>query len=88
MHKNEKPFEIIVLGPPVSGKGTQARLISVTFDIPHISAGEILHTIKADPSHPLAQEVAQYIDSGSLVPDELVNNLVLKRIKQDDCQYG
>ena len=88
MPKNEKLFEIIVLGPPVSGKGTQASLISTTFEIPHISTGQILHTIKSDTNHPLSKEVAGYIDSGLLAPDELVNNLVLERIKQDDCQYG
>ena len=40
----DRPFEIIVLGPPVSGKGTQAELLAKTFDIPHISTGQILHS--------------------------------------------
>jgi len=88
MNKNEKPFELIVLGPPVSGKGTQTELVAKTFDIPHISTGVILHNIKADLSNPLAQEVMGYMDNGKLVPTELVNRLVADRIKQADCKLG
>ena len=88
MFKNEKPFELIVLGPPVSGKGTQTELIAKTFDIPHISTGVILHAIKSDPSHPAAAEVMGYMDKGQLVPTELVNRLVADRIKQSDCRLG
>ncbi|MEI7621109.1 MAG: nucleoside monophosphate kinase [Candidatus Moraniibacteriota bacterium] len=86
MFKNEKPFEIIVLGPPVSGKGTQAHLLSKTFDVPHISTGTILHNIKADKNHPMAEEVSGYMNAGKLVPTELVNRLVADRIKQEDCK--
>lgn len=88
MNKNDKPFELIVLGPPVSGKGTQTELVAKTFDIPHISTGVILHAIKSDPAHPLAAEVMGYMDNGKLVPTELVNRLVADRIKQDDCRLG
>lgn len=88
MFKNEKPFEIIVLGPPVSGKGTQTELISKTFELPHISTGQILHTIKADSANPLSSEVMSYMDKGQLVPTELVNCLVADRIKQEDCKFG
>lgn len=88
MPRNDKPFEIIVLGPPVSGKGTQAKLLADTFGIPHISTGQILHAIKTDTSNPLSSEVVEYMDQGQLVPDDLVNKLVLDRIKQDDCRFG
>lgn len=88
MFKNEKPFEIILLGPPVSGKGTQADLVAATFDVPHISTGQILHAIKTDAENPLAAEVASYIDFGKLVPSELVNKLVVDRIKKEDCKAG
>ncbi|HQA63785.1 MAG TPA: nucleoside monophosphate kinase [bacterium] len=84
----DRPFEIIVLGPPVSGKGTQAELLAKTFDIPHISTGQILHSIKDDIANPLAQKVAEFMNAGSLVPDELVNQLVADRIKKDDCVNG
>lgn len=88
MFLNEKPFELIFLGPPVSGKGTQTELIAKTFDIPHISTGVILHGVKSETNNPLAQEVASYMDSGQLVPSELVNRLVAERIKKDDCRFG
>lgn len=88
MFLNEKPFELIFLGPPVSGKGTQTELIAKTFDIPHISTGVILHGIKSEVDNPLAQEVASYMDGGKLVPSELVNRLVADRIKKDDCKFG
>jgi len=88
MQKNDKPFELIVLGPPVSGKGTQTELIAKTFDIPHISTGVILHGIKSDPSNPLAQEVSKYMDAGQLMPTDIVNHLVADRIKKDDCRLG
>lgn len=88
MAKNQKPFEIIFLGPPVSGKGTQAQLLSETFDIPHISMGQILHAIKSDANNSLAKEVAGYMDAGALVPDQLVDKLLLARIKESDCLFG
>ncbi|MEI6288275.1 MAG: nucleoside monophosphate kinase [bacterium] len=88
MNKNEKPFEIIVLGPPVSGKGTQTELIAKTFDVPHISTGVILHNIKSDTQNPLSAEVIACMDKGQLVPTELVNRLVVDRIKQEDCKLG
>jgi len=88
MSKNEKPFEIIVLGPPVSGKGTQAELLAKTFQLPHISTGQILHAIKADVSNHLSAEVINYMDKGQLVPGDLVNRLVAERIKQEDCRFG
>ncbi len=88
MFLNEKPFELIFLGPPVSGKGTQTELIAKTFDIPHISTGVILHGIKSDVENPLAQEVAGYMNNGQLVPGDLVNRLVADRIKKEDCKFG
>ncbi|MFA5029655.1 MAG: nucleoside monophosphate kinase [Patescibacteria group bacterium] len=88
MFQNEKPFEIIVLGPPVSGKGTQAGLLAKTFDIPHVSSGQILSSIKNDSSHPLSAEVKAYIEKGQLVPTEVVDHLVVERIKKDDCKFG
>lgn len=88
MNKNEKPFELIVLGPPVSGKGTQTELIAKTFAIPHISTGVILHNLKEQTGNPLAEEVKACMDGGRLVPTELVNRLVAERIKEADCGLG
>lgn len=86
--ENNKPFEIIVLGPPVSGKGTQAGLLAKTFDIPHISAGQILHSMAKDAASELSQSIAAYMKQGQLVPDDLINNLIAERIKQADCRLG
>lgn len=86
--KNNKPFEIILFGPPASGKGTQAKLLSQTFEIPHISTGDLLRAIKSDKSHPMSQEIADLIDNGKLVSDELISKMMLSRIKQEDCNNG
>jgi len=88
MFLNDKPFELIFLGPPVSGKGTQTELVAKTFDIPHISTGVILHNIKGETDNPLAQEVTAHMNAGTLVPTELVNRLVADRIKKADCKFG
>ena len=88
MSKNHKPFEIILFGPPASGKGTQAKLLADTFDIPHISTGHLLREVKADSTNNLAKEIADLIDNGQLVSDDLVNQMVAERIKKDDCRFG
>ena len=71
MFKNEKPFELIVLGPPVSGKGTQTELIAKTFDIPHISTGEMLRDhVRLPGEHVrLASEPGDEFVVGSLHAD-------------------
>lgn len=88
MNKNDKPFEIILFGPPASGKGTQAQLLSQTFEIPHISTGDLLRAVKSDPSNPLGQKIAELIDNGQLVSDEMISQMVLEKIRLPDCQVG
>ena len=88
MFKNEKPLELIVLGAPVSGKGTQTEFLAQTFGVPHISTGQILAEIKADKSNPLSAEVTDCLDHGQLVTSELVNRLVEDRFTKLDCQKG
>ena len=83
-----KPFEIIMFGPPASGKGTQAELLSGTFKIPHISTGDLLRAVKADKSNPLCAEITELIDNGKLVSDELATEMVKERLKDEDCQSG
>lgn len=85
---NNKQFEIILFGPPASGKGTQARLLHDTFDVPHISTGDILRAVKLDSSNPLAEKVAELIDHGRLIPDKMMNQIVKDRITKDDCKQG
>jgi adenylate kinase len=83
-----RPPRVIVLsGPPGSGKGTQAKLLIESLQVPHISTGDMLreHIQAGDP---LGQEVQALMRSGNLVPDELVNRLVQDRIKEPDCEKG
>lgn len=80
-------IRIILLGPPGAGKGTQARLIQQHFQIPQISTGDMLRAaVKAQS--PLGMEVKQVMDSGQLVSDDIIIQLVKERITQDDCQNG
>lgn len=78
---------IVLLGPPGSGKGTQAEKISEEFGLPQVSTGNILrHEIET--STPLGIKAKSYMGGGELVPDELVDEMVRKRIKKDDCRGG
>ena len=78
---------IILFGSPGSGKGTQARLLQIALDIPHISTGDMLRShIEAGDS--IGVESNGLIRSGRLVPDEMVNDLVRQRLQQPDCRKG
>ena len=80
-------MKIIMLGAPGSGKGTQADKICAKYEIPHISTGDIFRAnIKNNTE--LGQKAKSYMDKGELVPDELVVDLVVDRIKADDCKNG
>ncbi len=78
---------IILLGAPGAGKGTQAALIAEAFCVPHISTGDILRR-NIKEGTPLGKEAKNYIDKGALVPDEVVIGLVESRLKEDDCNNG
>ena len=80
-------MRIIIFGPQGSGKGTQAELIARRHHWPYISTGDIFrYNLKNQTK--LGQEVAEYINSGHLVPDALTNQLVKDRINQPDCAVG
>lgn len=80
-------MKIIMLGAPGAGKGTQAKQIADKYKIPHISTGDIFRAnIKNNTE--LGQKAKQYMDKGLLVPDELTCDLVMDRIKQEDCKNG
>ena len=80
-------MKIIMLGAPGAGKGTQAKQIADKDKSPHISTGDIFRAnIKNNTE--LGQKAKQYMDQGLLVPDELTCDLVMDRIKQDDCKNG
>lgn len=78
---------LIFLGPPGAGKGTQAKHLSETLEIPHISTGDILRSAIAQAT-PLGQKAKAYVEKGELVPDELLLDLVRDRLKQPDAHEG
>ncbi|MBE9052271.1 adenylate kinase [Nostocales cyanobacterium LEGE 11386] len=78
---------LIFLGPPGSGKGTQAQILAQDLNIPHISTGEILRQAMQEQT-PLGIKAQYYVNSGELVPDELVQDLVQERLSQPDTQSG
>ena len=80
-------MQIIILGPPGAGKGTQANLLCDYFKIPKISTGDMLRSAIAERSS-LGQEVEAVISRGDLVSDEIMVALVKSRISQPDCGKG
>jgi len=78
---------LIFLGPPGAGKGTQAQVLAEHLHIPHISTGEILRQAMKEQT-PLGIKAQGYVDSGELVPDQLVQDLVEERLNQADAQSG
>lgn len=80
-------MKIVMLGAPGAGKGTQAKMISEKYGIPHISTGDIFRAnIKENTD--LGKKAKEYMDKGLLVPDELVVDLVVDRLAQDDAKTG
>jgi adenylate kinase len=80
-------MRIILLGCPGAGKGTQAKLITEKYAIPPISTGDILRNAIRQNT-PLGQKVKAIVESGQLVPDDIVIQLVSERIQQPDCAKG
>ncbi|HLC18519.1 MAG TPA: adenylate kinase [Thermodesulfobacteriota bacterium] len=78
---------IILLGPPGAGKGTQGKTLSERFNIPQISTGDILRENFRNKT-PLGLEAKGYMDRGVLVPNGIVVGMVVERINQDDCSTG
>ena len=80
-------MKIIMLGAPGAGKGTQAIKIAAKYEIPHISTGDIFRANIKNGTE-LGNKAKTYMDQGLLVPDELVVDIVVDRVKQDDCLNG
>ena len=80
-------MNLILLGAPGAGKGTQAEVICKALNIPAISPGNILREAITNQT-PLGMEAKTYMDGGKLVPDEIVINILKERLQQDDCQNG
>ena len=87
MHPDVPAVNIVLIGPPGCGKGTQAVRLAERYAIPHISTGEILRAaVRAGT--PLGREVAATLASGSLVGDEMMTDLVRERLAQPDVAAG
>src|SRR5690554_46248 len=82
-----KRTNLVLLGPPGAGKGTQAEKLTVDFAIPHISTGDIFRAAIKDRT-PLGEKAQQYLASGELVPDEIVIGIVAERLRQPDTDGG
>jgi len=82
-----QPITLVFLGPPGSGKGTQAQVLAEEWQIPHISTGDILRAAIANQT-PLGQQAKAYMDQGDLVPDDLVLALIQDRLSQSDTLNG
>ena len=80
-------MNIIFLGPPGAGKGTQAQRICDALNIPQISTGDILRRAIKEQT-PTGLKAKSFIDAGKLVPDEVVIDIVKERLAQDDCANG
>lgn len=83
----ERPFVVILMGPPGAGKGTHAKPLSAHFSLPHISSGDLfrehIHTQTL-----LGRKAKAYIDQGKLVPDDVVLDMLFVRLSLPDCKHG
>lgn len=80
-------MNLILLGPPGAGKGTQAKMMIDTYQIPQISTGDILRAALKERT-PLGLKAKEYMDKGLLVPDEVVIDIIRERLKEPDCRKG
>jgi adenylate kinase len=78
---------LVIFGPPGAGKGTQSRLIADKLKILHISTGDILRDATQRQTE-LGKKASSYMEAGELVPDELVREMILERIKKPDVSAG
>jgi adenylate kinase len=81
-------MNIVLLGIPGSGKGTQCDLLSKKLNIPQISTGQLLRDLLKTGTHHLATEIKSTMIAGQLVSDEIMIEILTDRIKQDDCKQG
>ncbi len=80
-------MNLILLGPPGAGKGTQAKRIVEKYGIPQISTGDMFREAVAKGTE-LGKKAKEYMDRGELVPDEIVIGIVRERLSQPDCEKG
>ena len=80
-------LNLILLGPPGAGKGTQAALLTEDFGLPHIATGDMLRAAREAQTE-LGLLAMKYMDAGELVPDDVVIGVILERLGSDDARDG
>jgi len=80
-------LNLILLGPPGAGKGTQAARLTEDFGLPHIATGDILRQAVAAETE-LGRSASRYMDAGELVPDDVIIGVILERLEEDDARDG
>ena len=80
-------MEILLMGPPGAGKGTQAEVLTKKFDIPHISTGDMFRAAVKEGTE-LGKKAKECMEKGQLVPDEVTIGIVKERLSKDDCKKG
>ncbi len=84
---SKSDLNLIFLGPPGAGKGTQAKMIVDKYSIPQISTGDLMRASVSSGS-PVGEKLKGYMSSGALVPDDLVVDILLERLSAEDCSMG
>jgi len=84
---NKRPVYIILLGPPGSGKGTQADILQARIGLPHVASGDLFRYNLKNKT-PLGLQAKAYMDRGDLVPDDITIAMVLDRLSREDCAKG
>jgi adenylate kinase len=87
MAENAKKRLVVMLGPPGAGKGTQAVKVAKRYSIPHISTGDIFRAAIKEGTE-VGLKAKSFLDSGELVPDSVVTEIVAERLERDDCAGG
>ncbi len=80
-------MNLVFLGPPGAGKGTQAQRLATAHGIAHVSTGDMLRSAVAEGTE-VGRQAKGYLDRGELVPDQVIADLVAERIQADDCSTG
>lgn len=80
-------LNLILLGPPGAGKGTQAERLQEDFELAYVATGDLLRKAVADETD-LGREAKSYMDRGDLVPDEVIIGVILQRVKDPSCDDG
>jgi len=82
-----RSLNLVLLGPPGSGKGTQAKRLAEEYHIPHVSTGDMLRDeVRRETA--LGVQAKEIMDAGGLVPDKIVAGMILQRLDQEDCARG